>query len=165
MRQLPLIDPGTPDVSSPGRYLWWIARRQWPTILGGATFGTIWMVAQSVMPAIIGRAIDEGVAANDEGRLVMWGAILLGVGVAQAAAGVARHRFAVTNWLTAAYRTVQLVARHSVRLGATLPRRVPTGEVVSIGSSDLNHVGNSMEVTGRAVGAVVAFFVVAIILL
>ncbi|MGH3503892.1 MAG: ABC transporter transmembrane domain-containing protein, partial [Nocardioidaceae bacterium] len=40
-----------------------------------------------------------------------------------------------------------------------------TGEVVSIGSSDLNHVGNSMEVTGRAVGAVVAFFVVAIILL
>ena len=29
-----------------------------------------------------------------------------------------RHRFAVTNWLTAAYRTVQLVARQAVHLGA-----------------------------------------------
>ena len=52
-----------------------------------------------------------------------------------------------------------------MRLGATLPRRVSTGEVVSIGSSDLAHVGNSIEVMGRAAGAVVSFFVVAAILL
>ena len=57
-------------------------------------------------------------------------------------AGIFRHRFAVANWLIAAYRTVQVVSRHAVRLGATLPRRVSTGEVVSIGSSDLAHVGN-----------------------
>jgi ABC-type multidrug transport system fused ATPase/permease subunit len=87
------------------------------------------------------------------------------VGVLQAAAGILRHRFAVANWLIAAYRTVQVVSRHAVRLGATLPRRVATGEVVSIGSSDLAHVGNSIEVMGRAAGAVVSFFVVAAILL
>ncbi len=32
-----------------------------------------------------------------------------------------RHRFAVTNWLTAAYRTVQLVGRQAVHLGGALP--------------------------------------------
>jgi ABC-type multidrug transport system fused ATPase/permease subunit len=165
MRSLPLSDPGVPDVRSPGRYLWWVARGQWPTVLGGVTFGIIWMVAQSVMPAIIGRAIDEGVAAGDLDRLWLWSAVLLGVGVLQAAAGIARHRFAVANWLTAAYRTVQVVSRHAVRLGATLPRRISTGEVVSIGSTDLNHVGNAIEIMGRGAGALVSFLVVAAILL
>ena len=76
-----------------------------------------------------------------------------------------RHRFAVTNWLTAAYRTVQLVARQATHLGATLPKRVATGEVVAIGTNDLAHIGNAMDVTARAAGAVVSFLVVAVILL
>jgi ABC-type multidrug transport system fused ATPase/permease subunit len=165
MRPLPLPDPGTPDVRSPGRYLWWVARGQMPTVIGGVSFGIVWMVAQSVMPAVIGRAIDEGVRAQNMQRLWLWSAVLLGVGVLQALAGILRHRFAVANWLTAAYRTVQLVTRHAVRLGATLPRRVSTGEVVSIGSTDLSHVGNAIEVMGRGAGALASFFVVAIILL
>ncbi len=165
MRKLPLADPGTPDVRSPGRYLWWVAKGQKSTVAVGITFGIIWMVAQSVMPAIIGRAIDEGVRPRDMGRLWYWSGALLLVGVVQAAAGIFRHRAAVANWLTGAYRTVQLVTRHSVRLGATLPRKVATGEVVSIGSSDLAHVGNAIEVMGRAAGAIVSFLVVALILL
>ncbi len=165
MREMPLSDPGTPDSRSPGRYLWWVARGQKPTMVGGILFGIVWMVAQSVMPAIIGRAIDQGVAAGDLSRLWYWSGVLLAVGVLQAAAGIFRHRFAVSNWLIAAYRTVQVVSRHVVRLGATLPRRIATGEVVSIGSSDLAHVGNTIEVMGRAAGAIVSFFVVAAILL
>ena len=84
MRSLPLADPGTPDVRSPGRYLWWVARGQLPTIIGGITFGTIWMVAQSVMPAIIGKAIDAGVADQNMSQLWLWALALLGVGVAGA---------------------------------------------------------------------------------
>lgn len=165
MRNLPLADPGVPDARSPVRYLWWVTKEQWPTVAGGIAFGTIWMVAQSVMPALIGKAIDAGVAGRDMGQLWLWAMALLGVGLIQAAAGILRHRFAVSNWLIAAYRTVQVVARHAVRLGATLPRRVSTGEVVSIGSTDLNHVGNAIEVMGRAAGAAVSFVVVALILL
>ena len=165
MRSLPLPDPGIPDARSPGRYLVWVARGQLLTLAGGMGFGMIWMSAQSVMPAIIGRAIDEGVDAGRLDRLVLWAAVLLGVGLLQAVAGVARHRFAVSNWLIAAYRTVQVVTRHAVRLGATLPRRVSTGEVVSIGASDLAHVGNAIEILGRGAGAVASFIVVATILL
>lgn len=165
MRSLPLADPGTPDGRSPGRYLWWITKGQLPTVTGGVIFGIVWMVAQSVMPAIIGKAIDAGVEGDDLNALWFWAMVLFAVGVLQAAAGILRHRFAVANWLIAAYRTVQVVARHAVRLGATLPRRVATGEVVSIGSSDLAHIGNAIEVMGRAAGAIVSFFVVAAILL
>ncbi|HET7327248.1 MAG TPA: ABC transporter ATP-binding protein [Nocardioidaceae bacterium] len=165
MRQLPIADPGVPDVRSPGRYLWWVIRNQLPTVAGGVVFGTIWMVAQAVMPAVIGRAIDTGVAARDTGALLYWTGVLALIGLVQAAAGVFRHRFAVANWLMAAYRTVQLIGRKATDLGATLPKRVATGEVVSVGANDLAHIGNAVDVLGRAAGSVVSFLVVAVILL
>jgi ABC-type multidrug transport system fused ATPase/permease subunit len=165
MHQLPLADPGTPDVRSPARFLWWVVRGQLPTVLGGIAFGSVWMVALALTPAAIGRAIDQGVAAKDTSALLYWTGVLALIGLVQSGAGVARHRFAVTNWLIAAYRTVQLVGRQAADLGATLPRRVATGEVVSVGSNDLAHIGNTVEVLGRAAGALVAFVVVVVILL
>jgi ABC-type multidrug transport system fused ATPase/permease subunit len=147
------------------RFLWWLVVGQWRTMAMGMFFGVLWMVAQAVMPAVIGRAIDRGVAARDTDALLLWAGVMLGIGLLQAGAGIMRHRFAVTNWLTAAYRTVQLVGRQAVNLGATLPKKVATGEVVAIGTNDLSHLGNAMDVTARAAGAVVSFLVVAVILL
>lgn len=165
MRLLPLDHPGTPDHRSPGRFLWWMARGQWATLLGGMFFGIVWMSSQAVIPAVIGRAIDRGIAARDTRELATWTGVLLAVGLVQAASGIMRHRFAVTNWLTTAYRTVQLVARQTVRLGGTLPRKVSTGEVVAIGTTDLSHLGQVMDVSARFAGAVVSFVLVSVILL
>ncbi|MCW2755107.1 MAG: yheI 1 [Marmoricola sp.] len=128
-------------------------------------FGVIWMTCSAVVPAVIGKAIDSGVTARDPGELWKWAGILFAVGVLQAASGIVRHRYAVTNWLTAAYRVVQLVARQATHLGATLSKRVATGEVVAIGTNDLSHIGNAMDVLARAMGALVSFVVVAVILL
>ena len=50
-------------------------------------------------------------------------------------------------------------------LGGTLPRKVSTGEVVAIGTSDLEHLGNLMDVSARFAGAIVSFVIVAVILL
>jgi ABC-type multidrug transport system fused ATPase/permease subunit len=165
VRALPVPDPGTADHRSPGRFLWWVARGQWPTLLGGMAFGVVWMSCQAVLPAILGRAIDRGVAARDQEQLLLWAGVMLAVGLLQAFTGIMRHRFAVTNWLTASYRVVQLVTRQAVRLGGSLPRKVSTGEVVAIGTSDLDHIGNVMDVTARFSGAVVSFLLVSGILL
>jgi ABC-type multidrug transport system fused ATPase/permease subunit len=142
-----------------------MVRAQWPTLLGGMCFGIIWMSAQAVMPAVIGRAIDRGITAKDTSELVKWAMVLFAIGLVQAASGIMRHRFAVTNWLIAAYRTVQLVTRQTVRLGGTLNRKVSTGEVVAIGTSDLSHIGQMMDVSARFAGAVVSFILVSVILL
>lgn len=165
VRHLPVENPGEPDHRSPGRFLWWLAGQQWRTLVGGMCFGIVWMCAQAVMPAVIGRAIDQGVAAKDSTRLLEWAAALFAIGLVQAGAGIMRHRFAVTNWLTAAYGVVQLITRQTVRLGGTLPRKVSTGEVVAIGTNDLSHIGQVMDVSARFSGAVVSFVVVAVILL
>ena len=165
MRRLPLDHPGTANHGSPGRLLLWIARGQWQTLLGGAAFGIIWMSCQAVMPWVIGRAIDRGVADQDRHALLTYAAAMFGIGLAQAISGIMRHRFAVTNWLTAAYRVVQLTGRQAVHLGGTLPRKVSTGEVVAIGTNDISHIGGAMDVTARFSGAIVSFVLVAVILL
>jgi ABC-type multidrug transport system fused ATPase/permease subunit len=90
---------------------------------------------------------------------------MVAVGTVGAVSGILRHRYAVVNWLTGAYRVVQLVTRQATELGATLPRRVATGEVVAVGNTDLAHIGNALDITARASGAVVAFVVVAMLLL
>ena len=165
MRDLPLHHPGVADHRSAGRLLWWLAKGQWRTLLGGMFFGIAWMSAQAVMPAVIGLAIDRGISARDSQELVKYAALMFAIGLVQAASGIIRHRFAVTNWLTAAYRTVQLVGRQAVTLGGTLRRKVSTGEVVAIGTSDLEHLGNLMDVSARFAGAIVSFVIVAVILL
>ncbi len=165
MRRLPLDHPGVADHRSPGRFLAWLVRQQARTLAVGIVLGIVWMLCQAVMPAVIGLAIDRGVTAKDPGALLRWTGLMLGIGLLQAVAGIMRHRFAVTNWLTAAYTVVQLVTRTTVTLGATLPKRVATGEVVAIGTNDLSHIGNALDVTARAAGAVVSFGVVAFLLL
>jgi ABC-type multidrug transport system fused ATPase/permease subunit len=128
-------------------------------------FGIVWMSAGAVMPMVIGLAIDRGVAARDRDALLGWALVLFGLGLVVAVSGIMRHRFAVTNWLTTAYRTVQLVGRQTVHLGGSLPRKVSTGEVVAVGTSDLSHLGGVMDVTARFAGAIVAFLLISVILL
>ncbi len=142
-----------------------MARGQWRTLAGGMCFGIVWMSCQAVMPAVIGRAIDHGVAAKDGSALLSYATIMFAIGIVQAVTGIMRHRFAVTNWLTAAYRTVQLVGRQAVHLGGALSRKVSTGEVVAIGTNDISNLGQLMDVSARFAGAIVSFLLVAVILL
>ncbi|GAB2924612.1 ABC transporter ATP-binding protein [Micromonospora polyrhachis] len=165
MRSLPEPEPGTPDCRSATHFLLWMAaRNKWPLIVG-VLLGVVWMVSQALMPAAIGKAIDVGVAAKDLDALLFWGLVLLGLGVLQATAGTVRHRMAVHVWLSGAYRTVQITVRQANRLGAALPKRLSAGEMVSIGTADMDQIGSALDITARGTGALVAIATVAVILL
>jgi ABC-type multidrug transport system fused ATPase/permease subunit len=168
VRSLPLTDPGDPvgiDVSSPLRFIRWIARGQRRTLLGGIAFGILWMLGQAIVPFEVGRAIDRGISDHSAVALLGWSAVLLVTGLAQAGAGVMRHRFAVSNWLIGTYRIEQLLTRKVAALGGTLTQRVDFGDVVSSATTDANYIGSSLDVVLRLVGAFVAFIVVAVIML
>jgi ABC-type multidrug transport system fused ATPase/permease subunit len=165
MRELPLGHPGTPNLRSPARFLLWVARGQLRTLAIGIVYGVIWMGALAVVPALVGRAIDQGVAEADQGALLRGSALILAAGLVSAAAGILRHRTAVVNWLTASYRVQQLLVRQAVRLGGSLPRRVPTGEVAAVGSHDAERIGSAMDIVARLSGALVSFVIVAVLLL
>jgi ABC-type multidrug transport system fused ATPase/permease subunit len=165
MRELPLGHPGTPDLRSPTRFLVWVARGQLGMLALGVVYGVVWMGALAVVPALVGRAIDRGVAEGDTAGLVGGSALILAAGLVSAAAGILRHRAAVVNWLAAAYRVQQLLVRQAVRLGGSLPRRVSTGEVAAVGTHDAERVGAAMDITARLSGAIVAFALVAVLML
>lgn len=165
MRQLPIANPGVPDTRSPVRLLLWVGSQQVGTILVGVAFGITWMVAQALMPYTIGRGIQDGVVADDGSALATWALLLLGLGVVQGVAGVMRHRFAVQNWLQAAFLLSQVVSHHVARTGPAVRERLSTGEVVATVSNDALRAGGAFDVTARGSGAIVSYFVVAAILL
>ncbi|TKK85442.1 ABC transporter ATP-binding protein [Herbidospora galbida] len=164
MRALPAGDPGEPDTRGPGRYLWWMAREQGLPLWLGITYALAWWVAQALIPAALGSGVDAMIDKDVRG-LAQWSAVVFALGVVQAVTGILRHRCAVYTWLNAAYKTVQLTSRQATRLGATLPKRLSTGEVVSVGNSDIAHIGNAMDIILRGSGAVVAVAVVTVIML
>ncbi|MGC5014681.1 ABC transporter transmembrane domain-containing protein [Streptosporangium sp. DT93] len=163
MRSLPVADPGVPDARSPVDYLRWVARTQRGPLFLGILYAVLWWLTMALVPAAMGNGIDA-VRAGNVSDLLTWGGVLFALGVAQAVTGILRHRMAVYNWLAAAYRTVQVTERQATRLGATLPKRMSTGEVVSVGNSDIAHIGNAIDILLRGVGALVAVAVVTVIL-
>ncbi len=163
--QLPFAAPGEPDTRSPARLLIWVGRHQRATLLAGIFFGITWMVAQALMPFAIGRSIQSGIVDHDNRALAFWTLTLLGLGLIQAFCGVMRHRYAVFNWLQASFRLAQVVAHHAARSGPAVRARLSTGEVVATISTDAMRAGGAFDITARLAGALVAYVVVAFILL
>jgi ABC-type multidrug transport system fused ATPase/permease subunit len=163
--RIPVADPGVPDTRSPARLLVWVGRYQVPTLIAGVLFGIVWMVAQALMPFTIGRAVEEGIVEHDNRALALWTVLLLGLGIVVAVAGVMRHRFAVWNWLMAAFRLAQVVGHHAARAGPAVRGRLSTGEVVAAVSNDAIRAGGAFDITARLAGAIASYVVVAFILL
>jgi ABC-type multidrug transport system fused ATPase/permease subunit len=161
---LPLTDPGVPETGSPGRFLLWLARGQARTLATGSVFGTIWMVSQALIPLTLGAGVGA-VARRDKREIVIWSLVALALGLLQAAAGILRHRRAVANFLICASRVQQLVVRRAVVLGGDLASRVASGEVANIGASDIERVGDALDVVARFSGGIVSYGVIATVLL
>ncbi|MFF9350171.1 ABC transporter transmembrane domain-containing protein [Streptomyces sp. NPDC014734] len=161
----PAAHPGTPDLRGPLRYIWWLVVSQRRRVLAGALLGSGWMVGLMIPPYLLSRAIDDGLAAGHRAALVGWAGALLGVGVLNAWLAIMRHRVMTRIRMNAAFRSVRVVTEHMTRLGAVLPRRVSSGEVHAIGFGDVARIANVLTITGPGLGAVLAYVVVAVLLL
>ncbi|RZT17205.1 ABC-type multidrug transport system fused ATPase/permease subunit [Kribbella sp. VKM Ac-2569] len=152
------------DLAGPFRFLFWLARSQSRRIALGGVLGTLWMVGLAVPPWVLSRAVDEGLVARNTGALIRWAVVLLAVSVLNALLGIARHRTMTKVRMDASFRAVRAAVGHTSRLGASLPGRVSTGEVVTVGIADVYTVAMALTVAGPGVGAVVAYAVVAVVL-
>ena len=165
MIDLPVADPGRPDIRSPVRLLVWVGRHQKRTLTVAIAFGIVWLVAQALMPFAIGQAIQQGIVEGDNDALARFCVLLAVLGVVQAAAGVMRHRYAVQNWLQASYRLAQVVGHHVAHTGDAVRGELSTGEVVAVVSNDVLRAGGAFEILARLAGGIVSYIVVAAILL
>ncbi|MFH9042622.1 ABC transporter transmembrane domain-containing protein [Streptomyces sp. NPDC017966] len=158
-------DPGTPDRRGGARYLWWLVLRQPGRCAAGAVFGSVWMVLLAVTPYAMSRAVDDGLGPGDMGALALWTGALFVVNGFNSWLSVMRHRTMTRVRMDANFRTVKVVVGQTVRLGASLERRTGAGEVVTIGVGDVQTIAMALTAVGPGIGAVVAYVVVAGLLL
>ncbi|MET8615560.1 ABC transporter ATP-binding protein [Streptomyces misionensis] len=164
IQDLPYPDPGVPDARSGPRLLWWLWRNQLGGQLKALAWGLLHFVAVSALPFCVGLAVQAVVDRSGE-RLALAGALMLSCGTAVAVGDTFLHRAAVTNWITAAARVQQLLARKAAELGSTLTRRVAAGEVVAVSTGDVEKIGWFVEAVSRFTAAALTVVIVCIGLL
>ncbi|MFJ3789749.1 ABC transporter transmembrane domain-containing protein [Kitasatospora sp. NPDC090091] len=159
LKTLPLADPGGPDLSSPLAFLRWLQRSQ----RRGQALATCWSVlemgCQAALPVPLGLGVQAAVDGDAAG---IWraGGLALALAAVAALGTVLLHRQAVWNWIHAATQVRQLVARQASRLGSGLARRIATGEIVAVGSGDVEKIGWYVELVARVRGAVIVWLAV-----
>lgn len=164
MRVLPQ-PPGLSDHRSTNRYLLWLARQEWRSLAWASLLASVYHLSVILTSYLLGAALDSGLAERDTGALLYWFALIALCAVAGAAVVPFRERASAFNWYSSAYRTVQLVTRRSSRLGPTLTRRLPSGEVVAIGTDDIDRIGVLYERADFAVCAAASVLMVAFLML
>src|SRR4051794_9873622 len=154
-----------PDLRSSARFLLWLMRQQAPVVASATLVGILWQLPMTLGPWLVGRAVDRGILAGSSLSTLQWSGLLLLVTVIGSWFGIAMHTLVVRSWLIALYGTTLMVTRKAVQLGHLLPRRTPTGEVLSVSASDADEFGGLTEVTARALSQLVAYLTVATIVL
>ena len=158
--------PGpAPDTRTPAAFLRWFMLYQWRVIALSTLFAVLWQLPLTVGPLLFGKAIDHGVDAHSVSGTLYYAGLLLLVTLIGGVFGIWLHTLVVRSWLIGLYGTMKMVTRKVVQMGHVLPRRTPTGEVLSVASSDSDEFGALTEIISRAASQVVAYLVVAFIVL
>lgn len=161
IRDLPFTDPGMPDARSGPHFLRWLGRNQLDGQLKSLAWGLLHFGSIAVLPYLVGYAV-QAVVDRSGGRLAVAGAVMALCGVAIALGDTMLHRTAVTNWITAAARVQQLLARKTAQLGSALTRRVAAGEVVAVSTGDVEKIGWFVEAVSRFAAAALTVVLVCV---
>ncbi|GGY87627.1 ABC transporter ATP-binding protein [Streptomyces nitrosporeus] len=159
IRDLPYSDPGEPDVRSGPRFLLWLGLSQLRGQLRCLGWGLLHQGAVAGLPLAVGFAV-QAVIDRSGRSLTLAGALIVGLGVLIALGDTMLHRTAVTNWITAAARVQQLLARKTAELGSALTRRVAAGEVVAVSTGDVEKIGWFIEALSRFAAAALALVLI-----
>ncbi|RRR86525.1 ABC transporter ATP-binding protein [Streptomyces sp. RP5T] len=159
IQDLPYPDPGVPDARSGSRFLWWLFRNQLGGQLKSLAWGLLHFLSISALPLCVGVAV-QAVVDHSGRRLALAGGLLALCCFGSALGDTFLHRTAVTNWITAAARVQQLLARKAANLGSALTRRVAAGEVVAVSTGDVEKIGWFVEAWSRFTAAAVTLVVV-----
>ena len=139
-----------PDTRSPGAFLRWMLKQQWKVVTLSALASLLWLLPMTLGPWIFGKAVDDAILGGSVAALWGWTGVMVVVVVIGGVFGVVFHTLIVRTWLISLYGTTKMVTRKIAQMGHVLPRRSPTGEVLSVASSDSDEFGALTEIIARA---------------
>ncbi|WP_026922938.1 ABC transporter transmembrane domain-containing protein [Glycomyces arizonensis] len=153
-----------PPPTTPWRYFLWLATRRKGLMAAALVTSAIALGGLPILPYFLTGAVDNGLAERDWGALAAWTGGLVGAGFVSAAAIVWSHRLTVYWRMDAAYRTLQLATRKVNGLGDELRRKVTTGQVVSVGATDVRRIAEAVDGLSPLVGCAVGLIAVGLLL-
>jgi ABC-type multidrug transport system fused ATPase/permease subunit len=159
--RLPRRDFTDPETRGGARFLGWLLWQQLPALALTSLISVIEWLPGSVGPYIVGKIVDEGIVPQDMAIVLRLSLIMFGLVITGIVASVLGHTMVVRTWLVAMYGTMKLVTRKVTQMGHILPRRTPTGEVLSVSAGDSDEFGSLTEIVSRFVGALIAYLVIA----
>jgi putative ABC transport system ATP-binding protein len=148
--------PGTPVTA--GSLVRWVIRRQIGRIVAGALAGIAWMGSIAILPVALGYSIDRIVDDRSVDNVAVVCGLLFVVTMAQAVAGVIRHRCALLLYTRTRWLVERLVTRRVLDPRGGVD--VEPGALLSLAASDAQRVGGIADLMCRGSGAVVSFFAV-----
>jgi ABC-type multidrug transport system fused ATPase/permease subunit len=160
---LPVADPGDPP-TAPWRLFIWLATRRKASAAAVLVSAVFSLGLVPVMPIFLTGAVDDGIRGRDWGALLAWAGALTLAGSVAAVSIVLHHRLTVWWRHDAQYRVLQLATRKSARLGSRFKTHTTTGEVISVGVSDVVSIGRAIESLAPTMGCVTGIVAVAVLL-
>ncbi|WAX81374.1 ABC transporter transmembrane domain-containing protein [Streptomyces sp. KMM 9044] len=161
IQDLPYPDPGVPDARSGPRFLRWLFRNQLPGQLKSLAWGLLHFASVASLPFCVGIGVQAAVDRSGT-RLALAGGLMALACAGNAIGDTFLHRAAATNWITAAARVQQLLARRTATLGSALTRRVAAGEVVAVSTGDVEKISWFVEALSRFTAALVTLVLVCV---
>jgi len=134
-------------------------------VVGAVVSGLLWQAGAVSAPLVVASAIDHGIVTRDHHRLLIWLAVLLGVGLLEVCGGAFRHLYAIRNRSQSDARVRDALFAHALRLDASYHDRVGPGELLSRASSDSQHIARMMDAIGHTIGYALTVVAVAVVML
>ena len=151
-------DEGPEAPVTAGSLVRWVIRRQIGRIVAGALAGIAWMGSIAILPVALGFSIDRIVDDRSVGSVTLVCVLLFVVTMAQAVAGVIRHRCALLLYTRTRWLVERLVTRRVLDPRGGVD--VEPGALLSLAASDAQRVGGIADLMCRGSGAIVSFFAV-----
>jgi ABC-type multidrug transport system fused ATPase/permease subunit len=150
--------------TTPWRFLAWLATRRKGLMISALVASGIALGALPVLPFFLTGAVDNGLRERDWGALAFWSIGMILAGFVTAGMIVWSHRLTVFWRMDASYRTLQLATRKVNRLGDDLRRKLTTGEVVSVGATDINRISWAVDSLSPTAGCLIGLIAVGVLL-
>lgn len=159
-------DPGTPPLNSPLAFTWWLFKKQPGTLLIGAVAAVFSSASLAIWPYTLGIAIERLEEHEfSAGGIMRWSLVLLAVLLIHVGANLIHHRLSIAAFLRASLRCSRLLGHHAARVGGAIDTDIAAGEVVTAVATDTERMGDFFSALTWFLGAVFAYFTVAIALL
>lgn len=153
-------DEGPRAPVTAGRVVRWMLRRQRGRIAVGALAGIAWMGCIALLPVALGIAVNRIVDDSSAASVALVCALLGGVTLAQAGAGVVRHRSALLLYSRTRWLLERLLTRRVLDPRGGVDAE--PGALLSLAEADAQRVGGIADLMCRGSGAVVSFVAVGV---